>query len=146
MTPCRPWPAPHPCVGCAHYAFLIPGFPVFFRQGSTRRIYVAEKSPLGSWLSRGRSACCARRAITWTVRHNAGRIGNLYLGCQKMGVIRNSSEVIVRCGVRHFELAIGDGYSVSSWPSPSICTCQSSSRTAIGFSRQFSATLTNSPR
>jgi hypothetical protein len=80
------------------------------------------------------------------VRHNAGGIGNLYLSCQKLGVIRNSSEAIVRCGVRHSELAIGHGYSVSSWPSPSICACQSSSRTAIGFSRQFSATLTNSPR
>jgi serine/threonine protein kinase len=36
--------------------------------------------------------------------------------------------------------------SVSSDPSASICVCQSNSRTAIGFSRQFSATFTNNPR
>jgi hypothetical protein len=37
-------------------------------------------------------------------------------------------------------------YSLSSPPSASICVCQSNSRTAIGFSRQFSATFTNNPR
>src|SRR5260370_40918958 len=36
--------------------------------------------------------------------------------------------------------------SVSSDPSASICVCQSNSRTAIGFSRQCSATFTNKPR
>ena len=45
-----------------------------------------------------------------------------------------------------------DDVSHSAYLSPSfslsasICVCQSNSRTAIGFSRQFSATFTNNPK